>query len=244
MQQRCPICGTSVSESSRYPRHLCATCAAKVRSADGRSLTFANAHLSGGFVARYADTGEGYPSHECFVDGVKCHADEAYLGGIVIEAANAISGRIVELLGEAKRLAQEYRTLSGKPLGITGEVAEYEAHRILGVELSTARQAGYDATEVRDGVTRRLQIKGRCILDNSKPGQRVGSIDVKKEWDAVLLVLLDQRFEATHIFEAERPAVLAALAAPGGKARNERGALSVSKFKSIGILRWARRSAA
>lgn len=57
--------------------------------------------------------------------------------------------RIMEILRDAKKLAQEYRTLTGKPLGITGEVAEYEAARILGVELTPARQAGYDAIEQR-----------------------------------------------------------------------------------------------
>jgi type I restriction modification DNA specificity protein len=37
-----------------------------------------------------------------------------------------------------------------------------------------------------------------------------------------------------------REAVLAALAARGSKARNERGALGVAKFKAIGRLRWWR----
>jgi len=83
---------------------------------------------------------------------------------------------ILALLGEAKRLAQEYRKLTGKPLGITGEVAEYEAARILGIELTPARQAGYDAVERSNRTTRLLQIKGRCLLDNCKPGQRLGSI--------------------------------------------------------------------
>jgi len=53
--------------------------------------------------------------------------------------------RIMEILDDAKKLAQEYRTLTGKPLGVTGEIAEYEAARILGLELTPARQAGYDA---------------------------------------------------------------------------------------------------
>ena len=157
--------------------------------------------------------------------------------------ASPASQRILEILSEAKRLAQEYRSLSGKPLGITGEVAEYEAARLLGVDLMAARQAGFDATEIKGGVRRRLQIKGRCTLKNSKPGQRVGSIDTTKEWDGVLLVLLDSNFEATEIFEAERSAVIEALAAPGSKARNERGALSVNKFKSIGTRRWVRPAA-
>jgi len=147
---------------------------------------------------------------------------------------------IMAVLGEAKRLAQEYRRLTGKPLGITGEVAEYEAARILGVELTAARQAGYDAVERTDGGTRRLQIKGRCLLENCKPGQRLGSIRLEKEWDAVLMVLLDQNFDATEIFEAERSAIVSVLTTPGSRARNERGAMAVSKFKAIGKLRWQR----
>lgn len=147
---------------------------------------------------------------------------------------------VLEILADAKKLAQRYRALTGKPLGITGEVAEYEAARILGVTLLPPRQAGYDATEECEGSVRRLQIKGRCLLDNSKPGQRIGSIDIEKEFDAVLLVLLDTNFDATAIYEAERAAVIAALTSPGSKARNERVALAVAKFKSIGRLRWLR----
>jgi hypothetical protein len=54
------------------------------------------------------------------------------------------------------------------------------------------------------------------------------------------MVLLDENFDATEIHEAPRAAVIAAITAPGSKARNERGALSVSKFKTIGKLRWRR----
>ena len=46
---------------------------------------------------------------------------------------------VMNLLHDAKMLAQQYRTLTGKPLGITGEVAEYEAARILDLELTAAR---------------------------------------------------------------------------------------------------------
>lgn len=145
---------------------------------------------------------------------------------------------VLSLLSEAKGLAQRYRALTGKPLGVTGEVAEYEAARILGLELAPARTAGYDATETVGGGTRKLQIKGRCILPGASPGQRIGSIDVEKEFDAVLLVLLDANLDAFEIVEADREAVVAALTAPGSKSRNERGALGISKFKSIGKVRW------
>jgi hypothetical protein len=148
--------------------------------------------------------------------------------------------RVMELLREAKTLAREYYALTGKPLGVTGEVAEYEAARILGIELTPARQAGYDAVERTDGSTKKLQIKGRCLQDNCKPGQRLGSIRTDHAWDAVLMVLLDCTFDALEIYEAERQEVVAALKVPGSKARNKRGALSVNKFKSIGKLRWRR----
>lgn len=147
---------------------------------------------------------------------------------------------VLSILAEAKKLAQRYREVTGKPLGITGEVAEYEAARILGIELTPARQAGYDAIEMRNGQAVRLQIKGRCVLPGSKPGQRMGTLDISKEFDAVLLVLLDEYLEATAIYEAPSGAVVNALTAPGSKSRNERGALGVSKFKSLATLRWSR----
>ena len=149
------------------------------------------------------------------------------------------SEQVIELLAKAKVIAQQYYALTKKPLGITGEVAEYEAARILGVTLTPARQAGYDAIELVNGNTRTLQIKGRCLPSGCTPGQQLGSIQPNKDWDAVLMVLLDSTFSATEIWEADRASVLAALAVPGSKARNERGALGVAKFKSIGRLRWS-----
>lgn len=149
------------------------------------------------------------------------------------------SEQVLEILAEAKIIAQRYYALTKKPLGITGEVAEYEAARILGITLTPARQAGYDATELVNGAVRTLQIKGRCLPNGCTPGQQLGSIRQDKEWDAVLMVLLDSTFNAVAIWQAERADVLAALAVPGSKARNERGALGVAKFKSIGQLRWS-----
>jgi hypothetical protein len=138
----------------------------------------------------------------------------------------AATDEVFELLGKAKQLAKEYRDLTGRPLGITGEVAEYEAARLLGLELSTVRQAGYDAIRRDGAVATKLQIKGRCLLDNSKPGQRLGGIRLEKEWDAVLMVLMNGDFDAVEIYEANREAVEKALTAPGSRARNERELLA------------------
>lgn len=41
--------------------------------------------FSGGFAAIYDDTHEESDSHICYIDGVRCWADEAHMGGIVIQ---------------------------------------------------------------------------------------------------------------------------------------------------------------
>jgi len=139
------------------------------------------------------------------------------------------------VIQKAKRIAKQYRTITGKPLGITGEVGEYVAADLLGLTLTEARQPGYDAI-APDG--RRIQIKARCVPPNSSAAQRVGSINLKHEWDIVLLVLMDMNFEPIKIYEATRADIERELTKPGSKARNERGALSVSKFKSIASCIW------
>ena len=85
--QTCPICSAEVEKSTRYPRYVCEECAAQASSADGRLLQFSNIDISGGYAARYADSGEDYASHDCYIAGTKCYADEAKFGGIVIEPA-------------------------------------------------------------------------------------------------------------------------------------------------------------
>lgn len=64
---------------------------------------------------------------------------------------------VAALIGQARQLACAYRKLTGKPLGITGEVAEFEAARRLGLVLAEARAPGYDALRGAE----RIQIKGR-----------------------------------------------------------------------------------
>ncbi|MEH6415539.1 hypothetical protein [Pseudomonas sp. CGJS7] len=147
---------------------------------------------------------------------------------------------ILEVLRDAKVLARRYYDLTGKPLGITGEVAEYEAATKLNLRLHPPRQAGYDATEVRQEGLVKIQIKGRCITNPQKITGRMGSIDLRQVFDTVLLVLLDSDFNAFAMYEASRDKVEAALRVPGSRARNERGALAIKQFMAISIVRWIR----
>lgn len=144
---------------------------------------------------------------------------------------------IGEIIDQARQLAVRYYQLTGRPLGITGEVGEYEAARLLNLQIAPARECGFDAM---DSQGRRIQIKARSLPPSKKTlgSHRLGSIDLESPWDVVVFILMDDRFQPVSIHEATREAVTAALMAPGSKARNERGALSISKFKSISKKVW------
>ena len=88
---------------------------------------------------------------------------------------NEKSKRTKAILADVKRLACEYYALTGKPLGVTGEVAEFDAAEILGLELVAARTAPYDAIRRVGNSEERIQIKGRATSE-AKPNQRLGRI--------------------------------------------------------------------
>lgn len=146
--------------------------------------------------------------------------------------------RVREILAAVKPLAAEYYQLTGKPLGVTGEVAEYVAAELLSLELAPPRTKGYDALrKTADGV-QRVQIKGRAYGEKANKSQRLGTIKRGADCDTVLLVLLDNlTLEPREMWEAPYPAVETRLAVPGSKAR-ERGALGVSEFKSLAEKIW------
>jgi hypothetical protein len=88
-EQGCFLCGHTLGRPmearERHPKRLCQVCALEATDEHGRVVRFGNVDLRGGFRSVYADTGEEYGRHECFVRGVACMANEARFGGIVIE---------------------------------------------------------------------------------------------------------------------------------------------------------------
>lgn len=78
---------------------------------------------------------------------------------------------IGKVLANARKAAIQYYRLTGKPLGITGEIGEFEAARRLGLKLVEARTPGYDAV---DGSGRRYRITSRSFSKSGrKKSQRI-----------------------------------------------------------------------
>lgn len=151
-----------------------------------------------------------------------------------------VPARIKEILAAVKLLAAEYYRLTGKPLGVTGEVAEYVATEHLGLALVPPRPPGYDALRHTPAGPQRIQIKGRAYDPAARSSQRIGTIKQDGPCDVVMLVLLNNAtLDPVEIWEAPFPAVVARLVEPGSKSRNERGALSVSDFKRLGRRVWS-----
>jgi hypothetical protein len=145
---------------------------------------------------------------------------------------------IKALLKQAKQIAVEYYELTKKPLGVTGEVAEYEAADKLGLILEAARSPAFDAFREEAGKKERFQIKGRAVAKDDPYRGRVPKIK-DGDYDAVLLVLLNKKtLDALEIWRADRLSVMARLDAPGGRARNERRSMGISQFRSIAERVW------
>ncbi len=86
----------------------------------------------------------------------------------------AIMARAREILAAVKPLAAEYYKLTGKPLGVTGEVGELEVAELFGMTLAPPRATGIDALRGAE----RVQIKTRARDPKFKSLGRMSRISV------------------------------------------------------------------
>ncbi|MBF0218594.1 MAG: hypothetical protein HQL49_03565 [Gammaproteobacteria bacterium] len=153
---------------------------------------------------------------------------------------------VEKLIEETRRLAMEYRLATGKPLPVTAEIANYDAANLLGLDVVKQTDGvGYDCVGIegkRKGI--RYQVKGRAIFDELKGGQRMGQLKTEQEWDAILLVLMDDSFHTYEIYEASREKVMASLNEVKNSNRNKRGAFSVARFRAFADLVWCKEEGA
>ncbi|MDH5228707.1 MAG: hypothetical protein OEZ58_14685 [Gammaproteobacteria bacterium] len=143
-----------------------------------------------------------------------------------------------KLITEARRLAAEYRKATGNPLGISSEIAEFDAANLLDLELLKDKPGGYDAVGRGEREGKRIQIKGRAIFDETKGGQRIGQMKTDQDWDSLVLVIMNAEYEPVEIYEADREIVENAIDEQKNSNRKKRGAMSLAKFKKIAHLAW------
>ena len=138
-----------------------------------------------------------------------------------------------KLTDEARRLAADYRRATGKTLPLSPEIAINDAIRLL--HLTAADDDSCDAFYEVGGERWKVQVKGRVVFGQSKAASRIGQLKFEKPWHETLLVLMDENYETTEIFKAEREKMESVLAE---KSPNKRGAMTVNQFKVIAARVW------
>ena len=81
--KNCPICDKNMIDFERYPKMICHECVLLTTTENGETIKFYNIDHTGGFLSIVNDV-KG-KDHECFINNLKCYADEARFGGIVIQ---------------------------------------------------------------------------------------------------------------------------------------------------------------
>ena len=81
-ETNCPICNQLRVTSKRYPNKICDKCCNNCLTKNNEKIRFFNIDYTGGFVS-IVNNKQG-EEHDCYVNKIKCYADEARFGGIVI----------------------------------------------------------------------------------------------------------------------------------------------------------------
>lgn len=87
----CLVCNLKeITMVPRYPRMICMACHEEEKKDEaGDPVEFQNIDLFGGFQSIHLVNGEKKmkKEHICYIKNVRCYADEARFGGIVIQTA-------------------------------------------------------------------------------------------------------------------------------------------------------------
>ena len=144
---------------------------------------------------------------------------------------------IEKLIEQTRKLCVQWYA-QGKTTGMTGEIAAFDAARFLDLELCEDKTVGYTAVGKGSRQDKKILIKGRAIFKDQKSRQRLGQLNMDVDWDLLVLVILDEQFEAQEIYEITRQKVEKAL--DEQKNLSRKGSMTVAKFKVLSELVWNR----
>lgn len=106
-----------------------------------------------------------------------------------------ITNEIKVMVDKIIKMALKYETLTGRKLGITGEIAEIIVCHKLGLKLSAnSLSPGYDAVDKKGNT---FQIKSKRIV---KTKGRIGRFSIHK-FDYLITILLDKNYEIIGIYK-------------------------------------------
>ncbi|VAW93190.1 hypothetical protein MNBD_GAMMA22-686 [hydrothermal vent metagenome] len=145
-----------------------------------------------------------------------------------------------KLMSQARKIAADYRRATGKSLGIGNEIAKNDACNYLNLQPINDNASSFDAVGKGQREGLKILIKGRAIFDKKKSGTRIGQLKVDQEWDLLVLVLMNEDFDAYEIYEISRVQVIAEIDSAAQSNRSKRGAMSISRFKRISQLVWSK----
>lgn len=143
-------------------------------------------------------------------------------------------------MSQARKIAADYRRATGKSLGIGNEIAKNDACNYLNLQPINDNASSFDAVGKGQREGLKILIKGRAIFDKKKSGTRIGQLKVDQEWDLLVLVLMNEDFDAYEIYEISRVQVIAEIDSAAQSNRSKRGAMSISRFKRISQLVWSK----
>lgn len=145
-----------------------------------------------------------------------------------------------KLMSEARKIAADYRRATGKSLGIGNEIAKNDACNFLDLEPINDNTSSFDAIGKGERKGLKILIKGRAIFDQKKSGARIGQLKVDQDWDLLVLVLMNEDFDAYEIYEISRDEAITEIDKAAQSKRSKRGAMSISRFKIISHLVWTK----
>jgi len=129
-----------------------------------------------------------------------------------------------QLIDQIAALAVLYKKRFRKSLGVTAEIEEYKAAKLLKLRRAEGNiNKGFDACDLDD---RKVQIKSRVTTSKT---QRTGSFSIHK-FDYALLVLLSDNYDIREIYRADRKQIEKAIK----KQSYSRRSLPIGKFIEIG----------
>src|SRR3989338_8392976 len=108
-----------------------------------------------------------------------------------------ITDEIKKMVNKIIKIALEYETLTGRKLGITGEIAEIIVCHKLGLKLlANSLSPGHDAVDERGN---KFQIKSKRIIKNKG---RIGRFSDHK-FDYLITVLFDKNYKIIGLYQAD-----------------------------------------